>query len=65
MQEAYRIDYEKKPDVSLITGFGIAGVVIAGILLGMGFLCLKQRKENSVHLSLPMNHNGSIEAFIK
>ncbi|EOY04140.1 PR5-like receptor kinase, putative [Theobroma cacao] len=57
--------YEKKPDVSLITGFGIAGAVIAGILLGMGFLCLKQRKENSVHLSLPINHNGSIEAFIK
>ncbi|XP_017974878.1 PREDICTED: LEAF RUST 10 DISEASE-RESISTANCE LOCUS RECEPTOR-LIKE PROTEIN KINASE-like 2.4 isoform X3 [Theobroma cacao] len=56
---------EKKPDVSLITGFGIAGAVIAGILLGMGFLCLKQRKENSVHLRLPMNHNGSIEAFIK
>ncbi|KAK6255744.1 hypothetical protein SCA6_017049 [Theobroma cacao] len=36
---------EKKPDVSLITGLGIAGAVIAGILLGMGFLCLRQRRQ--------------------
>ncbi|XP_017974874.1 PREDICTED: LEAF RUST 10 DISEASE-RESISTANCE LOCUS RECEPTOR-LIKE PROTEIN KINASE-like 1.4 isoform X2 [Theobroma cacao] len=36
---------EKKTDVSLITGLGIAGAVIAGILLGMGFLCLRQRRQ--------------------